>query len=267
LEQADDAQIISSWHERGLVEKEYYKTVSDARKKDAEEKRIAREKEAAERASIKKHKFDEPTDDRQVKTRMQQMRDDVEELNKKIIVGNATRLANANVTAKAETEIAQRTAAAKIESLKLTSQALELASNIAGKSTEEGKALAVAATIINTYLAAQGAYASQMLITTPDAPIRAAVAAGLAIAQGLANVNAIINTPVPNGGGGSGYSSPSPQAPSIPNQSSSTVITGSDKPINTNTLNVGDTKVYVLESDITDSQKKVKKIINKATIR
>ena len=42
-----------------------------------------------------------------------------------------------------------------------------------------------------TYAAAQKAYASQLAIPTPDAPIRASVAAGVAVAAGLANVAAI----------------------------------------------------------------------------
>jgi len=52
----------------------------------------------------------------------------------------------------------------------------------------------IANTLISTYFAAQQAYASQVAITTPDAPIRGAIAAGLAIAQGLARVSAISKT-------------------------------------------------------------------------
>lgn len=63
------------------------------------------------------------------------------------------------------------------------------------------KGVSIATTTIDTYLAAQGAYRSQMAITTPDAPVRAAVAAGIAIAQGLARV-AIISKQQFQGGGG-----------------------------------------------------------------
>jgi hypothetical protein len=63
------------------------------------------------------------------------------------------------------------------------------------------KGVSIATATIDTYLAAQGAYRSQMAISTPDAPVRAAVAAGIAIAQGLARV-AIISKQQFNGAGG-----------------------------------------------------------------
>jgi hypothetical protein len=86
------------------------------------------------------------------------------------------------------------------------------------------KGVSIATATIDTYLAAQGAYRSQMAITTPDAPVRAAVAAGIAIAQGLARV-AIISKQQFNGGGGTsgggggGVNAPSggTQAPSPAN--------------------------------------------------
>lgn len=63
------------------------------------------------------------------------------------------------------------------------------------------KAASLALATIETYQAAQSAYASQMSIPTPDAPIRAAVAAGLAVVQGLARVALISKTKFEGGGG------------------------------------------------------------------
>lgn len=76
------------------------------------------------------------------------------------------------------------------------------------------KGVSIATATIDTYLAAQGAYRSQMAISTPDAPVRAAVAAGIAIAQGLARVAIISKQQFKGGGGapsggGSGGSMPS----------------------------------------------------------
>lgn len=73
------------------------------------------------------------------------------------------------------------------------------------------KAASLALATIETYQAASSAYASQMAIPTPDAPIRAAVAAGIAIASGLARVAVIAKTKfqgggTPSGGGGTGGS-------------------------------------------------------------
>lgn len=82
------------------------------------------------------------------------------------------------------------------------------------KDTEEGqrkafkrnKAISIAETLVSTYQAAQKAYASQLAIPSPDAPIRAQVAAGIAVAAGLAKVAAIKSTQFSGGGstGGAG---------------------------------------------------------------
>ena len=79
-----------------------------------------------------------------------------------------------------------------------------------GKESEAGKAMAVATTLVSTYLGAQKAYEGQMSVTTPDAPVRAALAAGVAVASGLANVKSIlsVNAKGEKGakGGGAGLS-------------------------------------------------------------
>jgi hypothetical protein len=79
------------------------------------------------------------------------------------------------------------------------------------KDTEEGQkkafkrnqALSIAETLVSTYAAAQKAYASQLAIPTPDAPVRASIAAGVAVAAGLAKVAAIKSQQF-SGGGSSG---------------------------------------------------------------
>ena len=53
------------------------------------------------------------------------------------------------------------------------------------------KAVGIAQTLVQTFQSAQGAYLSQLSIPTPDAPIRAGIAAGIATATGLANVASI----------------------------------------------------------------------------
>ncbi len=95
--------------------------------------------------------------------------------------------------------------AAEAQKTALTLQGLQTISQLtdafAGKSEESQKkafqikkAASIAQATIETYQAAQSSYASQMTIPTPDAPVRAAVAAGLAIAQGLARVALIART-------------------------------------------------------------------------
>lgn len=133
-------------------------------------------------------------------------------------------------------------------------------SQLLGQQSAEGKALAITATTIDTFVAAQRAYTAAAKI---DPLILAPLAAGAAVVSGLANVKRIMAVQVP-GGGGNGGSIPS--APSIPQISSSTSI-NQNNPIPTTQLNVKDSRVYVVETDITDSQNKVKGIVRKATIR
>ena len=80
-------------------------------------------------------------------------------------------------------------------SLDLSISAFDTLSQLAGENTELAKAMALISTSISTYDAAQKAYASQLLILTPDAPIRAGVAAAIAVAQGLIRLNKIASTP------------------------------------------------------------------------
>jgi hypothetical protein len=142
--------------------------------------------------------------------------------------------------------------------------------NAMGANAETMKAIAVAQTTIDTYFAAQKAYASQMSLTTPDAPIRAVIAASVAVAAGLARVAAIVRVPArgnvgggsPSGGGGG-----SPAAPALPPPSSATRLTNGNEPIITRELNVKENRVYVLEKDITKKQDDVAGIVNKATIQ
>ena len=119
--------------------------------------------------------------------------------------------------AKAEEQKAQLRVDAMKTSLSIIS---DLAGAFAGDSERQQrkafqiqKGVSIATATIDTFLAAQGAYRSQMAISTPDAPVRGAVAAGIAIAQGLARV-AIISkqqfkgSGAPSGGGASGGSIP-----------------------------------------------------------
>ena len=106
---------------------------------------------------------------------------------------------------------------------------------------EREKALNIAQTLISTYFSAQRAYASQ-LTATPDAPIRATLAAVAAIASGLARVQAIRRTqfdnPTPTNPSSTNFATNAPQtfrASSLPQ--SSEFITA-------------DRRVYVLEGDI-----------------
>jgi len=74
----------------------------------------------------------------------------------------------------------------------------------AKKAFNRNKAISIAETLVNTYMAAQKAYASQIIPLDPTSPIRATIAAGVAVASGLAKVAAIKSTQYTGGGGGGG---------------------------------------------------------------
>ena len=73
------------------------------------------------------------------------------------------------------------------------------------KSFERTKAISIAETLVSTYLSAQAAFASQFKpLATIDSPIRGALAAGAAVAGGLARVAAIKSQQFNGGGSGGG---------------------------------------------------------------
>ena len=74
----------------------------------------------------------------------------------------------------------------------------------AKKAFNRNKAISIAETLVNTYMAAQKAYASQIIPGDPTSPIRATIAAGVAVASGLAKVAAIKSQQFSGGGGGGG---------------------------------------------------------------
>lgn len=141
----------------------------------------------------------------------------------------------------------------------------DAAGELAGKNTAEGKALSIATTLISTYLAAQKAYESQFS-PVPDAssPVRGAIAAATAVVQGLARLKAIQAVQIPNskGGGsspsGGGYSFSSGGTAPISPQTN--VVTTQLTNQNLNELKNNTVKAYVVESEMTDSQTRIRRI-------
>lgn len=153
---------------------------------------------------------------------------------------------------------------AKLNSIQTISNALSGFAALAGEQTAAGKAIAVAQTTIDTYVAAQKAYTSQIVPGDPTSPIRGIFFAAAAVASGLANVRRILSVQVPGGGNGGGGSVPSAPNMSIPRMtatgnevSGAGAISLSSQPNN---------KVYVVESDIRRVQNKVEVIENNARI-
>ena len=167
--------------------------------------------------------------------------------------------------------------AEKDNELGLAMGAFDAIAGLVGENTAVGKAAAIASTTISTYQAAQAAYASQMSVPDPSAPVRAAIAAGIAIANGLANVRAILQTPTPGneGGGGGGGAPGGGPKPRTFNGNTGSLNLGFDAgpsfgdsdalgQMNQNTNGqieeVTPLKAYVVATEMTDAQEKNKAI-------
>jgi hypothetical protein len=162
----------------------------------------------------------------------------------------------------ARIKIDQAEVAAKMQNASQIAGLLSGLSNLIGKETQAGKGFAVASATIDTYLSAQKAY--QSMVGIPIAgPALAAVAAGVAIAGGIKNVREITRTKVP--GIGSSVSAPniSASAPAI-TSAVPTIGTSPVTALGTMMQNQPPLRAYVVESEVTGTQKRVADIERRA---
>jgi len=127
--------------------------------------------------------------------------------------------------AKARKEIEDAATAAKAANLDAIRNLIGNAAALFGEETAAGKALAVAGATIDTYKAATAAYASLAGIPIIG-PALGAVAAGVAVAAGIANVKKILSVQVPNSGGGAGGGSSAAPAPTASKFASGGYVSG-----------------------------------------
>jgi hypothetical protein len=167
--------------------------------------------------------------------------------------------ANIEANAKARIDISKKEADQKIALAQQTASALTALSDIVGKETAAGKALAISAALINTYL---GITAGVKLGFPAAIP-----AVTIAAATGFSAVKNIIATKVPGGsssGGAGNISSPnvSAAAPISPAQPQAATTNISAQSINA--LGNQAARAYVLESDVTSSQQRMAAIQQRA---
>jgi hypothetical protein len=157
------------------------------------------------------------------------------------------------------------------DSLELITTLTDVFNNGSEKSAKRAfqinKAASIAQTLITTYLSAQKAYASQIIPLDPSSIVRGQIAAGLAIAGGLANVAKIAKTQF-NGGGGGGSSSGGGGGGSLGSGGGGgamTSVTPSFNPLNTSFLNnrpaqTGAVQAYVLSSNVSSAMEANQKV-------
>jgi hypothetical protein len=166
--------------------------------------------------------------------------------------------ANVRAISDANVEVARKEAEAKEVLLQTTASALTNLSLVAGRETVAGKALAIASSIINTYQGATKALA--------QGGIAGPIAAAGIIAAGLASVKQIVSVKIPGSAGGS-YS---PSAPSINAGSplTPTTIAANQVTLDQRSINaIGNKAIraYVVESEISAAQQKVRRIQKQTT--
>ena len=106
-----------------------------------------------------------------------------------------------NQIAESDRALAEQKKAILDSQLNATADVMGQAASLLGEETAAGKAAAIASTTVNTYSSATKAYDSMAGIPVVG-PALGAVAAGLAIASGLKNVQEIMKVKTPDGGGG-----------------------------------------------------------------
>jgi hypothetical protein len=104
--------------------------------------------------------------------------------------------------AEADKAIALAEAKAKMEAVDAVSGTLNAAADLLGKQTTAGKILAIASATISTFTSAQKAYEATVGIPIVG-PALAPINAGIALAAGFKNIQAITKVKTPGGGGGS----------------------------------------------------------------
>jgi len=255
-EQKDRAEAEKKKQEEAKSDFEFYQSLS---KKDADEKEKIKGREASLRQSDRDQYAAHIEDLRGIAAdeilSAEERYNAIDELNKKGVLSDQQ-------AAEAKTKIAKAESDAKIQSLEAYGSIIGTIADMVGKETAEGKALAIASSLISTYSAIAKTLSAFAGVPVPGYAIVQAIATGIA---GIAAVKKIAETPIPGqgGGGGGSGSMPSISAPAT-RAASSFVMLGNQNPINTRS--VGNSKVYVVESDISKTQAKVNGIKAKATI-
>lgn len=175
-------------------------------------------------------------------------------------IANANALVKNNYeTAQANKKIAEEEAQFKINQTKEVASTLENLGNIVGKQTVAGKALGIATALINTYQGASEAIKQKSTLPSPFDVIAKIANVASIVATGIKTVKAITAVQVPGGSGGSA-SAPtiSTTAPIAPPQPQAMMTQLNQQSINQ--LGSATNRAYVVESDVTNSQERIKRI-------
>lgn len=174
--------------------------------------------------------------------------------------------ANVRANSEARIELDKQEYQLKIAQAQAAASVLGALADLAGKRTAAGKALGIAAALTNTYVGVTEALKQESVLPSPFDVVAKVANVATILASGLKAVKAITSVQVPGGGGGGG-------GVSAPNISASAPATTSAVPtIGTSPVtalgqvmqNQPPVRAYVVESEVTGTQKRVADIERRA---
>jgi hypothetical protein len=235
------------------------KAKQEQKEKEKKEKREKEQEEKIEQLELDRE-FDNLTFDEQraiLQAREQLLLED-ETLNEE------QRTDLADQFSEARQKIADAEFQGKMAAAQGYASALSDVSGVIGQETAAGKAMAAAASLINTYASIAGQLKAFSGVPVPGYAIAQAIATG---AVGFANVKKILSTKVPNsgggGGGGASVGGATPQAPSF-NIVGATETSQLAEAIGETTQEP--VQAYVVANDVTTAQSLNNNIVEGATL-
>lgn len=141
--------------------------------------------------------------------------------------------------------------------------ALDGFAEVAGRQSAAGKALSIAVTVIKTIQGGVSAFMGMVQqIPGPVGIALGAVAAAGVVASGYASISKMKAVPIPGKGGGSGGATPTaPTAPIVPRPQTTTLDQAS-----VNAVGNAAARSYVLETDVTNNQERIRRLNRAARI-
>lgn len=199
------------------------KNAEDKTKKDEDDRKKAKEQEAADFAEMERFANETAT----------------------VQMAKSIKLVEDNI---ALTELEKK---AKIDSYKAVGDAFNALADVVGRQTAAGKALSTAQALINTYLGVTQVLANKTVIPEPFGTIQKIASVATILASGFSAVRNINKVQVPGGGGGSSPSTTgvTATAPLTPATGTTTLDAQSIQNIG-NAAASGVNRSYVLETDI-----------------
>lgn len=191
---------------------------------------------------------------------------EVKDVNAKGIALNTEKIFQSGLTAitqarvQVDDEIEKKLQEARKQRASETIGILQNLTSIVGKDTVAGKALGIATALINTYQGASEAIKQKSTLPSPFDVVAKVANVGAIIATGLKTVKSITAVKVPGGGGGGGQSAPAFSAAPIPPtptpQVQSTLLNAQA----IQQLGNATSRAYVVESDVSSSQERIRRI-------